>query len=166
MCIFQTFILFTDTTNKFDFFKGWALDIQRVLWMCVPPLFCACRAAERMQWLSHKITCYHQRGTGSWGDALATLWSTEFPHFAWVSRPFCLLLLDKPTEEQDAIPFLIVTVPALLVFPPPELMHEKSLASSYPWNNKCTWSLWVADQSKNWILKAEMWSEDSQPHQA
>lgn len=62
----------------------------------------------------------------------------NFHTFALVSKPFGLLLLDKPTGEQDAILFLIVTVPALPVFPPPELMHEKSLASSYPWNNKCT----------------------------
>lgn len=48
-----------------------------------------------------------------------------------------------------------------------QLMHEKALASLYSWHNKCTRSLCVADQSKNCILKAQMWSEDRvSPHQA
>jgi len=54
--------------------------------------------------------------------------------------PFCLLLLDIPTGEQDVILlFLIIKAPDLFCFPSVrQLMHKKPTASSYLQNNKCT----------------------------
>lgn len=139
------------------------LEIQCVLRMPPPPPFFLCVKQPKVHsdWASHNGTCYHLSNTGE--IKLCSVYTSKQIFLSKFPSAFLLTSFGQTHWGTRCNPFLPHCQSSCLAcfrFTR-QLMNESALASSFPRNNKFTWSLCVADQSKNCILKAEMWSEDS-----